>query len=65
MTQYPKYIYARLVNLGTDDQFMLTGTELSEIETQDNVHEKTARYKLVGIGEVHHSAPVYVEDTGT
>lgn len=61
---YPKFIYGLIVNPDTEDQFMLTGEQLSDIETDDESLKKVARYKLVGTGEVHHTAPVYVEDSG-
>lgn len=67
MGEYPKFLYARIVNPGTEDQFLLTGPEPSDVsddvvDGSDSVSLKVARYKLVGSGEIHHTAPRYVED---
>lgn len=64
---YSTYLYARLVNEGTDDEYMMTGTEpgdvdASNIASHEVVSPKVARYTLVGMGEIHNTAPVYVED---
>lgn len=65
---YPKFLYARVVNPDTDEEYMLTGTDLNDV-SDDIVSESTslsvkvARYALVGTGEIHHAAPRYVEDT--
>lgn len=64
-SKYPKQIYVRIVNPGTPDEYMAVGTEVNDVsdDVRDNdVHPKTARYQLVGIGQIHHTAPRYVED---
>lgn len=64
---YPKFLYARVVNPGTEDQFLLTGPEPSDVSDEaiadnDSALPNVARYKLVGYGSIHHTAPRYVED---
>lgn len=68
MSQYPKFLYARVVNPGTEDQFVLTGPDLDDVSDtvvsdSDSVSETVARYALVGTGTIHNTAPRYVEDT--
>lgn len=70
MSQYPKFLYARIVDPGTEDQFLQTGPELSDVDDNSvgesqSVALTAARYQLVGTGTIHHTAPRYVEDKGT
>lgn len=67
MSKYPQFLYARFVNPDSVDQFLLTGSEVSDVSDtavadNDTVSTRVARYKLVGLGEIHHTAPAYVED---
>lgn len=67
MTEYPQTLYARVVNPDTKDEYLLTGGEPSDVSDSvvgpgDYVEPTVARYVLAGTGEVHHSAPVYVEN---
>lgn len=64
---YPKYLYARIVDPGTDGEYMATGAELSDVDDSSvgemqSVSSTVARYKLIGTGTIHHTAPRYVED---
>jgi hypothetical protein len=68
MTQdYPMMFYARVVNPGTDDEFMVTGDigDVSDAAIGENnsASPTVARYMLVGTGSLHYTAPTYVEDT--
>lgn len=68
--KYPNFLYARIVNPGTEDQFLLTGPEHSDVADdvvgeQESVAETVGRYVLAGIGKIHHTAPVYVEEIST
>lgn len=70
MSEYPKTLFARSVNPGTEDEYMLTGTEPGDVDAsrvggEDSVDPKVARYALVGSGSIHYTAPVYVEDQAT
>lgn len=65
---YPKIIYARIVGPGTNYEYMLTGPDLNDVSDgvvgdNETLSPKVARYALVGTGEIHHTAPRYVEDT--
>lgn len=67
MSSYPAHLLVRIVNPDTDAEYMTVGTEVGEVSDEnfgsdDTVHPKVARYRLVGMGEVHHTAPRYVED---
>lgn len=69
MTDFPKFLYARVIDPGTDNEFLLSGSDLTDVDdssVSDNqtVSKKVARYKLVGTGEIHQTAPRYVEDVG-
>lgn len=64
-TDYSENLYVRIVNPGTPDEFMAVGTDANDVadeEFEHGVHPKVARYRLVGIGSIHHTAPRYVED---
>jgi len=66
MSIYPKTIYARVVNPGTEDEYMVTGTELNDVSDTavdggESVATTIGRYQLVGEGEIHYTAPRYIE----
>lgn len=68
MVEYPEMIYARVVNPGMDDEYMITGDAPEDVDEAlvgpgESVSSIVARYVLKGYGGIHHSAPVYVEDT--
>lgn len=68
--QFPKTMYARVVNPGTPDEFTMTSSDLNDVSDEnicdnDSVSPDTARYELVGIGQIHHTAPRYVETKTT
>lgn len=65
---YPKFLYARVVNPYNINEYLLTGSEPADVADtavgdNDSVSPTVARYVLVGSGTIHHTAPVYVEDT--
>lgn len=64
---YPMTIYGRIVNPGTEDEYMVTGEEPSEVSddhfgSDDTLSPRVARYILVGVGEIKYTAPRYVEE---
>lgn len=65
MSKYPEMLMVRIVNPDTQDEFMAVGTDVNDVadeEFEHGVHPKVARYRLVGTGTIHHTAPRYVED---
>lgn len=65
--QLPETIYARVVDPGTPDEYLLTGTDPSEVDDtsvgeNQSVSTNVGRYRLVGEGSIRHTAPVYMED---
>lgn len=70
MTEYSKYLYARFVNPGTEDEYTITGPSPSDVSDtvvgdSEPVAPVVARYVLAGTGEIHMAAPMYVELTTT
>lgn len=66
MGQYSQYIYVRTVNPGTDAEYAIFGSspeDVSDTVVTDNetMNPVVARYVLAGVGEIHYSAPMYVE----
>lgn len=67
--EYSSTLYVRTVNPGTLDEFMIFGSDPSDVDDTvvgpgDSVSPTVARYMLVGTGEIHHTAPLYVETAG-
>lgn len=70
MGQYSQYLYVRTVNPGTEEQYYIFGPEPGDVSdtivgSDDSLAQDVARYSLVGIGEIHMSAPMYMEHTVT
>lgn len=70
MSQYPKQIYVRTVNPGTEDEFQIFGPDPADVSDTvvpdgDSLSSTVARYVLVGTGQIHHTAPAYVEATAS
>ena len=68
MGQYTQYLYVRVVNPGTEEQYYLVGSEPGDVSdfqvgSDDSLSSTVARYTLAGTGEIHNSAPMYVEHT--
>jgi hypothetical protein len=68
MSQYSQYLYVRTVNPGSVDEYVIVGSNPADVSDgvvgdMDELSPKVARYALVGTGEIHHTAPMYVEDT--
>lgn len=70
MGKYPLSLYVRIINPGTSEEYLITGTEPSDVDAThigdtDSAEPRVARYSLAGTGSVHFTAPVYVEDAST
>lgn len=68
MSDYPSILYVRTVNPGTDDEYSIFGPGPADVSDtvvgeNDTVSTLVARYSLVGKGEIHLTAPAYVETT--
>lgn len=64
MGEYPQYIYVRTVNPGTKGEYAIFGPspeDVSDTHTDEPMNSVVARYMLAGVGEIHYSAPMYVE----
>ncbi len=66
MGQYSQYLYVRAVNPGTNEQYYLFGSEPADVSafligSDESASSIVARYTLAGTGEIHNSAPMYVE----
>lgn len=62
---YPKMLLARIADPDTEHEYMAVGTEPKDVEDihfESEVHPKTARYVLAGVGEIHNTAPRYIEE---
>jgi hypothetical protein len=56
---FPKYLLVKTDVEGN----LYAGEHPTELPNDEiEVSDRTARYKLVGTGEIHYAAPVYVED---
>lgn len=70
MGEYSQYLYVRVVNPGTEGQYYLVGSEPADVSdylvgSEDTLSSVVARYTLAGTGEIHNSAPMYVEAEST
>lgn len=66
MSKYSQHLYVRIVNPGTEDEYVICGPTPSEVSDtvvgdSDSVSKTVARYSLVGTGEIHQAEPMYVE----
>lgn len=67
MSKYSQYLYVRTVNPGTEGEYQISGTTPGDVSDdivgdQESLCPKVARYVLAGVGAIHHTAPLYVEE---